>query len=105
MLYSFFDAFAFWFSNSSLFPPVFPFSFFVDFFFNDSNALGYASISKIQRRCCCRPSGCKSLAVEAEGNYVFEEVRLQQIYSIHMRIHMSSYPLETGGGLFKDVRL
>ncbi|CBJ48698.1 Hypothetical inner membrane leucine rich repeat protein [Ectocarpus siliculosus] len=39
-----------------------------------SNALGYKSIAKIQRRCCCRPSGCRELAVEVDGNFVFEEV-------------------------------
>ncbi|CAN0486232.1 unnamed protein product, partial [Laminaria digitata] len=39
-----------------------------------SNALGYASIAKIQRRCCCRSSGCGDLSVEVDGNFVFEEV-------------------------------
>ncbi|CAM9797160.1 unnamed protein product [Scytosiphon promiscuus] len=39
-----------------------------------SNALGYTSIAKIQRRCCCRPSGCRDLSVEVDGNFVFEEV-------------------------------
>ncbi|CAM9938022.1 unnamed protein product, partial [Hapterophycus canaliculatus] len=39
-----------------------------------SNALGYTSIAKIQRRCCCRPAGCRDLSVEVDGNFVFEEV-------------------------------
>lgn len=39
-----------------------------------SNALGFKSIAKIQRRCCCRPSGCRDLSVEVDGNFVFEEV-------------------------------
>ncbi|CAM9725919.1 unnamed protein product [Pylaiella littoralis] len=38
-----------------------------------SNALGYTSIAKMQRRCCCRPAGCRELSIEVDGNFVFEE--------------------------------
>lgn len=52
----------------------------------NSNALGYASIAKIQRRCCCRSSGCEDLSVEVDGNFVFEEVRKPPL-----RVYQVSY--------------
>lgn len=57
-----------------------------------SNALGFHSIAKIQRRCCCRPSNCRELSVEVEGNFVFEEVK-----AVGLEGESPSVPRDTRG--------